>query len=211
MHVDRAVEGFELLALDHVHQLLARQRASGILGERDQQVELIAGHRAVAPVDPDGARARIDLQPAEPQDALGRRHAAAAPPQDGLQPGEQLARIERLRQIVVGAELEADDAVGLLALGGQHQHRHVGRRADAPAGLEAVEVGKHDVEDDRVRRAPLQLGKAGIGGRRGADRKAVALEIVREHGGQARIVVDDQDLFRHAPVMLSSVRIANSE
>ncbi len=25
-------------------------------------------------------------------------------------------------------------------------------------------------------------------------------EIVREHGGQARIVVDDQDLFRHAPL-----------
>ena len=36
----------------------------------------------------------------------------------------QLARIERLRQVVVGAQLEAENPVLLVASRGQHQHGH---------------------------------------------------------------------------------------
>ena len=47
-----------------------------------------------------------------------------ASPQDRPDPRHELARAERLDDVVVGAELEADDAVGLLAAGGEHDDRH---------------------------------------------------------------------------------------
>jgi hypothetical protein len=40
--------------------------------------------------------------------------------QDGLDARHQLAGIERLGQVVIGAELEADDLVDVLAAGRQH-------------------------------------------------------------------------------------------
>src|SRR3546814_14558446 len=51
-----------------------------------------------------------------------RRRAAAAS-QDGADTGQQFTRIERLAEIVVGAEFEADDAVDLVAFRRQHQDR----------------------------------------------------------------------------------------
>ena len=53
------------------------------------------------------------------------RHAGGQrrPAQQRLEPRQQLDRLERLGQIVVGPELEADDAIDDLALGGEHQDR----------------------------------------------------------------------------------------
>src|SRR5499427_2430201 len=45
MHVDRPVERFELFALDRVHQRVSRHDATGMLGERQQQGELVTGER----------------------------------------------------------------------------------------------------------------------------------------------------------------------
>ena len=75
---------------------------------------------------------------------LGRR-----PAQHALHAGDELAWVERLRQIVVGADLEPDDLVDVLVAGGQHQDRDIGGLADAPADLDPVEVGQHQVEDDQ--------------------------------------------------------------
>src|SRR2546427_7897446 len=51
---------------------------------------------------------------------LGRGAGAA---QDGLDAGQQLADGKRFGDVIVGAELEADDLVDLLAARGQHDHR----------------------------------------------------------------------------------------
>ena len=54
--------------------------------------------------------------------------------QHGLHAQDKFARRERFRHVVVGADLQAEDAVGLLAEGGQHDDRQgaVGR-PQAPA------------------------------------------------------------------------------
>ena len=71
---------------------------------------------------------------------------------------DELARIERLRQVVVGAHLEPDDAVDFLALRGEHDDRHrFARAAEASAYREAVLAGQHQVEHDQMRRIALQL------------------------------------------------------
>ena len=54
--------------------------------------------------------------------SLLRRQAVHAP-QHRLDARQELARIERLGQIIVGADLEADDAIGLLGHGGQEDDR----------------------------------------------------------------------------------------
>ena len=53
------------------------------------------------------------------------RHCILAAAQDGFDPRDQLAAAERLREVIVGPHLQADDAVDLLALSGQHDDRDV--------------------------------------------------------------------------------------
>ena len=69
----------------------------------------------------------------------------------------QLTRREGLDEVVVGTELEADDAVLDLALGGEHDDGNVGGLADGTAHALAGEFGQHEVEDHEVERVLLEL------------------------------------------------------
>ena len=71
--------------------------------------------------------------------------------QHGVDAGQQLARIEGFRQIVVGPHFQSDDAVDLVALGGEHDNRHGGFLADLAADVDAVHPRQHEVEQDEVR------------------------------------------------------------
>ena len=115
MHVDAAVERFQGHIAHPVHELLAAEHPAGALRQRAEQVELVAGQRPFLAVDQHKARRAVDGQPAEAHDLVRRRPAAArAAAQDGAQPRQQLARVEGLGQVVVGADLQPDDPVGLL-------------------------------------------------------------------------------------------------
>ena len=82
--------------------------------------------------------------------SIGLRLARAAAPHDRAHPRDELARRERLDDVVVGAELETDDAVDLLAARREHDDRNVGRLADLPGEVSAVAVGEHHVEQHEV-------------------------------------------------------------
>ena len=145
-------------------------------------------------------RARaVDLEPAVALHVLRRRAALA--PQDRAQPRQQFARLERLRQIVVGADLEPDHAVHGVAARGQHQDRHVGGLADAAADFEPVGVGQHQVEHQRVELLALQPLLALARGRRRGNAKARGAEIVADHAGEALVVVDDEDAAGHGAII----------
>ena len=88
-------------------QLVARDRLAGAFGEDRQDLLLAVGQLQglaallqLAPRDLEGVGAEHDLLD------LGHRLRAAAP-QDVVDAQDQLARVERFRQIVVGAGLEA--------------------------------------------------------------------------------------------------------
>ena len=84
--------------------------------------------------------------------AAGIGEVAVRAAQQRLDPAHQLAQAERLGQVVVGAELEADDLVDLVVARRQDQDRHLGAGgADAAQHLEAVDAGQADVEDHEVR------------------------------------------------------------
>jgi hypothetical protein len=95
----------------------------------------------------------VELQPHRGSGCGGR-----APAQHGLHAGHELARLEGLGHVVVGAQLQPDHAVHHLAAGGEHDQGDVAGAADGAAQLEAVHLGQHDVEDGGVEPTLLPAG-----------------------------------------------------
>ena len=131
----------------------------------------------------------ISSAPTRTRSALLRVRPAA---QHGLDPRHQLARLEGLGQVVVGSELEADDAVHHVAARGEHDDRHAARLADLPADGEAVHARQHHVEDDDVGRLGLEEAQALVG-RRGRDGGEAELAEELDEQRRQRLVVVDQE------------------
>jgi hypothetical protein len=84
-------------------------------------------------VDRDGRRAHAALRAVEREDPAHRRAgqqrlARREPGEQALDPREQLGRVERLDEVVVGARAQAADLLLDLALGGEHDDRDVAGR-----------------------------------------------------------------------------------
>ena len=77
--------------------------------------------------------------------------------QHGLDPRQQLARIERLGQVIVSAQFQTLNAAGLIALGGEHDDRHlIVGFAQAAAGRQPVLAWQHQVEHHQVEQLARQ-------------------------------------------------------
>ena len=119
----------------------------------------------------------------------GARLVAA---QNGAHAGHQFARIERLGQIIVRAEFQADDAVHVVGARGEHEHRHAALFAQPPEDFEAVHTGQHDVQDYQVEAAVQGAFQAAAAFMHALDREAFALEKLGQQGAQLGVVVDQQ-------------------
>ena len=154
----------------------------------------------------DLARREVDLEPAHAKLGGRRRRCGARPAKHGPHSGHELARVEGLGEIVVGAELEPDHFVHVFALGRQHddgQARQIGSGADPSADLEAVHAREHEVEEDELGPALGERGETpgAVRGHRHVD--IVLAEIFRHEGAQAGVVVDEQrgDSVGHVAIL----------
>ena len=103
---------------------------------------------------------------------------------------------ERLGDVVVRPQREADHLVGLLRLGGQHKDRQPARalaRPQLPAHFQAPQDGQHQVEEDQVGQDRLRLAQPLLPVVGHQDVEALALEVVAQHLRQGSLVFDDQD------------------
>ena len=118
------------------------------------------------------------------------------PGQHGANARQQLARLKGLGQVVIRAQLQADDAVHCVALGREHEHRHAGgcagQGADAAAHLQAVHAGEHEIENDQIGRAFLHGSQAAGAVALVGKGKAGLLQVFAHHAGQAGIVFNHQ-------------------
>ena len=119
---------------------------------------------------------------------------AAAAAQQRLQAGGQLGDRERLDQVVVGAGLQAGDAVLDLVAGGEDADGDVDAAgAQALDDRHPVEVGHRHVEDDDSRRAlGDRLERLAAAGGRGHG-KALEAQRALEGLPDGGLVVDDED------------------
>ena len=111
----------------------------------------------------------------------------------------QLARVEGFGQIVVGPDLESDDSVDILTARGQHKDRRLRAGANYPTDLKTVDIRQHHVENDCVKRRRIERGEPIAPGETALDDKPSRAQVIRQHGGEARIVVDDESRSAMTP------------
>ena len=145
--LDRVRPGLELVAPDALEDEVAGHHLARVEHEQLEQRVLGAGEVEVAVAA--WGHARVHGHVADLERLVAQLAAAAA--QQGAHAGDQLVERERLDQVVVGAGVEAGDAVGDGVARREHQHRHAGaRRAQPLAHLDAVDARHHQVQDDHL-------------------------------------------------------------
>ena len=119
-------------------------------------------------------------------------HAA----ENGADAGQEFAGAERLADVVVGADLKADDAVGLGRKGCEEYDGDVVRRAQLPAKGEAVFARHHDIENNEIEAADLERTphRGAIGGLGGAE--AVCCKETAQAGADLFVVIDNENVGR---------------
>ncbi len=133
---------------DRRDDLLLGHDLAGAAEHELQDRPFAAGERELLLADVGAARLQVHAQVAQAQHAAAARLVAA---HQRARARHQLAQRERLDEVVVGAALEPAHAILDGVARGEHQHRQVGAlRAHAAQGLEAVDAGQADIEDQQV-------------------------------------------------------------
>src|SRR2546427_2468077 len=197
-HVDVHGPGLDeaVAAPDEVKQVLAPEDPPRGADQRGEELELLGRQLDKPVLHPDLAAVALDLEIAGPQTGLLLlRVGRLAPAHDCPDPCDELPRRERLRHVVVGAELESENLVPFLDPARDHDHGDSGEirvLLEAPADLPAVQLGHHDVEQDHVRtdlaRQPQSVGAV----RRQDDIVALLGEVVADELGDVVLVLHQQ-------------------
>jgi hypothetical protein len=182
------VEG---VAPDLLVQPAAIDDLVGVVHEEAQQLELAAGEVEVAIAARGAVGARVEAQVAGLDDLVLAGRAAA---QQRVQARSDLRERERLDHVVVGAGLQAADAVVDLVARGEHADRHfVAGLAQALEHLEAVEVGHAQVQEDDGGVHPGGRFEPGAPARGRHDGEALELEAGGDGAADGRVVIHQQD------------------
>ena len=115
--------------------------------------------------------------------------------QHGLDSRHERPRVERLRDVVVGAELEPDDRIDVVASRGEHDHGRLAAPADLAADLEPITLGQHQVEDHQVWIVARIQRERLLAITRRDDAEPLLLEVEPQQVDDVPLVVDDQDRF----------------
>ena len=108
---------------------------------------------------------------------------------------QQFARVEGLGEIVVGADFQADDAVNVLALGGQHDDgRTVIGGPQTAANRQTVFARHHQIEHDQVNRVAQHdsVQRLAVFGQ--YDLEAFLGQVTTQQVTNAGVVIKDENL-----------------
>src|SRR5579872_2385842 len=142
------------------------------------------------------ARPRVDLQVGDPD---GARPVYALAADQGVHPRQELADIEWLRQIVVGAGLESLDTIADRPASGEHQDQHgAAARPELFTYSQSVDARQHQVHHEQPEipvQRPLQARNA-VG--RDLDVVVRLLQTALQPLRQGCLVLDDQYSHRNS-------------
>ncbi len=163
-----------------------------VRGKEPEQVEFLDGQLQELAVSMHLTRGCVERQLPDPE-LLGPWRRRGRAPKHRAYPRRQLPWRERLRDVVVGAELEPDDTVGLLAAGGQQDHGQIGVRPDPATEREPVDPRQHHVEDDEAWPLPLENRACRFAVGCGQRSEPVPLQVAHNDVQDDRVVVDDKN------------------
>src|SRR5205823_8089146 len=144
VYVDRPGAGSRLVTPYRREQHVAGVDASRVTQEVGQQVKLGRRQLDRLSVDGNGSSLRVEDDRTDTDDASSGSGGLAAA-QHGLEPRDQLARAERLGEVVVRTHLQAEDPLDLVvARGDEEDRRPVLVRPQPAADLGAVDAGQPD-------------------------------------------------------------------
>ncbi|GAB3809668.1 hypothetical protein GCM10027605_45710 [Micromonospora zhanjiangensis] len=197
MRVHGAFQHVVVEAERPVDDLAPGEDPARLAGQHLQDAELLGGEPDRPAGHPYLEPAGVDLQVADPldHDVGVLHHAGAAQQRPG--PGHQFPRAVRLGQVVVRADVQAEQDVLLGAARGQHQHRYVRLGAQDPAHVQPVDHRHHHVQDHQVRPAgpgPVQGGTTVPDDQHPV---ALALQVQPDQVGLLRVVLGDQHPCAH--------------
>ena len=115
----------------------------------------------------------------------------------------QLARVERLRQVIVRAYFQPHDAIDVLAAGGQQNDGHGGSPPKLAKNLEAVLLGQHHIQNHELVPAARRKIDRPRTQRWACTSNPSPPSSSPTSSHSSPVVVDDEDLSRHARVKLS--------
>ena len=113
--------------------------------------------------------------------------------QDGAHAGDEFAGFEGFDEVVVGAQFEAQHAVGEAVAAGEDQRGAGVLFLEFAQHLQAVHVGQAEVEDGQFGLHPLGAGQQRPAGAEGFAAKAVFGEGADDQAGDVGFVFDDED------------------
>src|SRR4030095_8992777 len=177
---------------DVAQQLLAADDFVAMREEVAQQLELARRQRDAAPLAKDQPLLQPDDDIAE-RKLLAAHRVPVVTANLRAHPGQQLVHAEGFADVIIGAEIQALDAIALVGARGEQDDRHArALGAQRPAHLEAADAGQHDVQQQQREGLVGERAKALLAGRYRGDLIAVELEVVGEHRSQLWFVLDDQ-------------------
>ncbi len=147
----------------------------------------------------DRAVGHRDLPPLEVDDELAAGNARLRAgsgtryvPEGNADTRKKLVDSERLRHVVVRAEIERVHLVGLAAARRENDDRSARVLADATDHLEAVAVGQVQVQDHEIGLPPFVAGDRVAGRLGGLHLKTVTAQVRAERPHHRWLVVDDE-------------------
>ena len=171
-------------------------------GQQIQQLHLARGAGDALPGELDAVTLGLDFQRTVGQRGQlfilrGIRRGAGAA-QNGLDAGDDLARAERLDDVIVRAHFEPQNAVDFLAAGGQHDDGELAVLANGLTDLHAGHAGHHLIQQhqivmlllNHVQRLPAVVG--------GVVQKILVIQIEGERLMNDGIIVANQNTYRFA-------------
>jgi hypothetical protein len=117
-----------------------------------------------------------------------------------LDPGSQLPRAERLGDVIVAADFQAQDTVDLFAPSRQEQNRDARQGRLGPqlaAKVKAVAIGQHDIQDDQIRPQFLSAFQSAFELMKQLDAITAPRQIIFEQGTKVPVILHNEDRFRH--------------
>src|ERR671912_522384 len=197
-HVDVDRPGLAVIgaAAEALEQLAAGEDPAGGRGKHAQQLELDEGQLRLLPAHLDRPPGHVDRQLAGFDHlvvavlARPRRRRTA---EQGADTAPELADGERLRDVVVGAELEPEHLVQLVVAGRQHDDRHRALGAEPFANLQPVQSRQHQIQHDEVDVLLCEARECLLAVPCVDDCEAIALERIREQLLDGVLVVDEED------------------